>query len=132
MVNEKIIFSYGVWDILHYGHIRLLKKAKALGDKIIIGVFTDKVAEGFKRIPCVNENDRFKLMEELDLGEVVFLNQMLPTDKFLIDNKISIVAKAKGAGWDKENIPTFKNARSILLSYTEGISSSLIIKNIKK
>ena len=40
--NSKIILTYGTFDILHYGHINLLKRAKALGDYLIVGLSTDE------------------------------------------------------------------------------------------
>ena len=35
------VITYGTYDLLHYGHIRLLKRAKALGDYLIVGVTSD-------------------------------------------------------------------------------------------
>ena len=41
----KTILTYGTYDVLHYGHIRLLKRAKALGDKLIVAISTDEFNE---------------------------------------------------------------------------------------
>ena len=41
----KKIITYGTFDLLHYGHIRLLKRARALGDYLIVGLSTDKFNE---------------------------------------------------------------------------------------
>jgi glycerol-3-phosphate cytidylyltransferase len=124
----EVVYTYGVFDLLHYGHIRALKKAKKLGDKLIIGVFTDKVAKGFKRKPILNQKERLLAIKELGLGDVVLLKSLYPSDRDL--KKATIVAKAEGAGWDKNNIPQFKDKKSVLLSYTKGISTSEIIKRI--
>ena len=40
----KTIITYGVFDLFHEGHLRLLKRAKALGDRLIVGVITDQFA----------------------------------------------------------------------------------------
>ena len=37
----KKVITYGTFDLLHYGHIRLLERAKALGDYLIVGITTD-------------------------------------------------------------------------------------------
>lgn len=41
----KRILTYGTFDLLHYGHIRLLKRAKELGDYLIVALSTDKFNE---------------------------------------------------------------------------------------
>lgn len=125
---NKVVYTYGVWDLFHYGHIKMLKQAKALGDKLIIGVFTDKVAQSFKRKPIMDENERQLLIRELNIGEVVMQDEFLPVSN-IKKYKPDIVAKGEGAGWGK-TIPQFEGVESILLPYTDGISTSKIIKRI--
>ena len=43
--GTTLVFTAGVWDILHIGHLNLLSRAKALGDTLIAGVLTDEAAE---------------------------------------------------------------------------------------
>ena len=43
--KEKIVLTYGTFDLLHFGHIRLLKRAKALGDYLIVALSTDEFNE---------------------------------------------------------------------------------------
>jgi cytidyltransferase-like protein len=130
-MSKKVIYTYGVWDLFHYGHLRALKKAASMGNKLIVGVFTDKQAEKFKRKPILNQRDRVKMIEELGIADmVVYQNTYFPTNKFLKDNKIDIVAQAEGAGWGKKSIPQFESAESILIPYTSGISTSDIIKKV--
>jgi cytidyltransferase-like protein len=125
-----VVYTYGVFDLPHYGHLRALKRAKRLGDELIIGVFTDKVAEGFKRKPIMTTDERVKFIKELNLGWVVEQDTLEPTEEFLNENKVGRVAKAEGAGWTKDRQPKWKGIVSILLPYTNGISTSDIIKRI--
>jgi len=126
------IYTYGVYDLFHYGHLRALKKAKELGDELVIGVFTDKATEKFKRKPIMNEEERRNLIKELDLGEVIYQDAFLPNEGVLDVLGINIVAKAEGAGWSKDEMPRFSECKSVLLDYTEGVSTSDIIKRICK
>jgi len=43
--KKKIVLTYGTYDLLHRGHIRLLKRAKDLGDYLIVGLSTDEFNE---------------------------------------------------------------------------------------
>ncbi len=39
--NPRVVLTYGTFDLFHYGHVALLKRAKALGDRLVVGVSTD-------------------------------------------------------------------------------------------
>ena len=56
------VITYGTYDLLHYGHIRLLKRAKALGDYLIVGVTADSFDVARGKI-----NVRQTLMERIEL-----------------------------------------------------------------
>ena len=80
---EKIIFTNGVFDILHSGHIELLKFAKSLGKKLIVGINSDqsvKVIKGKNR-PINNQEDRKKILLQLDvIDEVIIFDELTPSN----------------------------------------------------
>lgn len=125
-----VVYTYGVFDLPHYGHLRALRRAKRLGDELIIGVFTDSVAKSFKRKPILTTEERMKFIKELNLGWVVKQDTLEPTAEFLKDNSVAIVAKAEGAGWTQDKQPRWEGVKSVLLPYSIGISTSEIIKRI--
>jgi glycerol-3-phosphate cytidylyltransferase len=117
------VYTYGVWDLFHYGHLMVLKQAEKLGE-LTVGVFSDRVAEGFKRKPIMNQKERVQILKALGYKTII-------QDSFYPEIKgIDIIAKGEGAGWSKENIPQFENKKSVLLNYTKGISTSQIMKRI--
>jgi len=79
----KVVFTNGVFDILHPGHIQVLKFAKSLGDKLIVGVNSDravKILKGEDR-PINNELVRKTLLESLSfVDEVVILDDVKTVD----------------------------------------------------
>lgn len=131
----RVCYTYGVFDLFHYGHLRQLRAAKARGDFLIVGVYTDEVAASFKRPPIMSLADRMEILES-----IVLVNQVVVQDTFSplknIDRyQAHIVAKGEGAGWKDGRAPEDVNAhhtvKAIFLPRTEGISTSYIIAKIK-
>jgi len=115
------VLTYGVWDLLHCGHIRSLKKAKKLGH-LTVGVFSDKVAREFKREPIIPEDQRLEMIKELRCVDEAFILEGLVPDT----RRYDIVAKGPGAGFEDRRFPIKK----VLLKYHPINSTTDIIKKI--
>jgi rfaE bifunctional protein nucleotidyltransferase chain/domain len=65
--GKRVVFTNGCFDILHRGHVEYLRKAKSLGDILVIGLNTDKSVRAIKGKgrPIVPEEDRALLLSEL-------------------------------------------------------------------
>jgi|SRR3989338_8855306 len=81
--NKKIITTNGVFDILHYGHVKYLEDAKRLGNILIVGINTDKSVKknkGDKR-PINDEKSRAAVLAALESVDYIFLfNEKDPRD----------------------------------------------------
>jgi len=120
-----IVYTYGVFDLLHYGHIRSLKQAQSQGDELIVGVFTDDVAENFKRKPVLTLKERMTVLKELGYNVIVQRElSPLPNAKRC---SAGLIAKGAGAGFEDLKSEEFELK---LLDYTDGISTSEIIKRL--
>ena len=63
---QTIVYTPGVWDLLHVGHVRYLKMARALGDKLIVGVPSDAVViEDKGKAPVIPLEDRLTMLSAL-------------------------------------------------------------------
>jgi len=128
---KAIIYTYGVFDMLHKGHINVLEQARQLGDILVVGVYTDKIAESFKRKPIVDEEERHFMMGQIKgVDLVVYQDKMSPADNIRLVGA-NIVAKAPGAGWTEDYAPDFNDCESVILKYTKGVSTSQRIERIK-
>lgn len=69
------VFVTGIFDLIHIEHIRFLKKAKAVGDKLIVGIESDERVKRLKgnSRPVMNEHDRKEMIEALSLVDNVFI-----------------------------------------------------------
>ena len=73
--NKRIVTTNGVFDILHYGHVKYLEQAKILGDILIVGVNTDKSVKQNKgdERPINDEKSRMSVLAALKSVDYVFL-----------------------------------------------------------
>src|SRR4051812_47842530 len=79
--GKKIVFTNGVYDLIHAGHVTLLEQSKALGDILVVGINTDasvKRLKGPKR-PIASQADRAKVLSGLAAVDyVAFFGQDTP------------------------------------------------------
>ena len=67
----KIVYAYVCGDILHTGHLLQLKNAKALGDKLIVGVLTDEAVMEKKKKPTIPFRERLRLVQSIKYVDCV-------------------------------------------------------------
>ena len=90
-VGKKLVFTNGVFDILHVGHVRYLRLARTLGDALVVAVNSDVSVRELKGAgrPLMNENDRAEVLAALepvdyvtifdDLSPRSLISELLPT-----------------------------------------------------
>jgi len=135
--GKKVVFTNGCFDILHKGHIRLLKKAKSLGDVLIVGLNTDASVRRLKGKgrPFIKERDRAEILSSLEMVDyVVLFSQDTPYQLIRIVKPDVLV---KGGDYKTENVV----GRDIVERYggkvyifpvVKGVSTTEIAKRIKK
>ncbi|MFZ3122853.1 MAG: D-glycero-beta-D-manno-heptose 1-phosphate adenylyltransferase [Thermodesulfovibrionales bacterium] len=130
--GKKIVFTNGCFDILHIGHIRYLRDAKALGDLLIIGLNSDKSVSRIKPGRPINpQGHRAEVLSSLEMVDYVTLfDEETPYEliKFIKPDVL-----VKGGDWKKEDIvgsDIAKETRS--LPYVKGVSTTKLIEKIKK
>tara|TARA_Y100000389_G_scaffold202403_1_gene247547 strand:+ start:1421 stop:2491 length:1071 start_codon:yes stop_codon:yes gene_type:complete len=84
---EKVIITFGTYDLLHVGHINILKRAKEQGSKLIVGVSSDWLTLTKKGIaPIESEEIRMKNVKDLEYVDNVFLEESLEDKALYITN----------------------------------------------
>jgi D-beta-D-heptose 7-phosphate kinase/D-beta-D-heptose 1-phosphate adenosyltransferase len=97
--GKTVVFTNGCYDILHPGHIRLLERARALGDLLILALNTDDSVQRLKGLsrPILDEQTRARLALQLEaVDAVVFFDEDTPRE--LIAAVLPDVL-VKGADW---------------------------------
>ena len=123
----KRILTYGTFDLLHYGHIRLLQRAKAMGDYLIVALSTEKFNE-LKGKTTYHDYETRKMM----LEAIRYVDLVIPEESW--EQKESDVKKynidvvVMGSDW--KNSPKFEYLKEfcevVYLDRTEGISTTKI------
>ena len=133
--KQVIVFTNGCFDIIHSGHLDLLKEAKSYGDKLIVGLNSDKSISKLKGSdrPIINQSERKKILSALKfVDEVIIFNEENPL-KLIKKLKPNILVK--GADYTKEQVVGGKFVESYggqikLVKLTKGKSTSNIIDKI--
>jgi glycerol-3-phosphate cytidylyltransferase len=68
----KTVLTYGTFDILHVGHINLLRRARELGDRLVVGLSTDEFSMGKHKSPFLNYDNRRAVLEAIRWVDEVF------------------------------------------------------------
>lgn len=120
----KRVLTYGTFDLLHYGHINLLKRARALGDYLVVATSTDEFNKNMKSKICVqNYKERKTILESLR-----FVDLVIPENNW--EQKIHDVQLYKidifcmGSDWEGKFDFLSEYCKVIYLPRTEGISTT--------
>jgi glycerol-3-phosphate cytidylyltransferase len=68
----RTVITYGTFDILHAGHINLLRRARALGDRLVVGLSTDEFNQGKHKSSLLNYENRKTVLEAIRHVDEVF------------------------------------------------------------
>ena len=133
---EQIVFTNGVFDILHAGHIECLKFAKSLGGRLVVAINSDRAARQIKGEgrPVTNEGDRKAVLQSIRyVDEVVVFDDLKPTS---LIRQLAPHVIVKGGEFTadeirlRDDVPPEINIK--IFPIVPGFSASNIIKSIRK
>lgn len=128
---KKRVITYGTYDILHPGHINLLKRAKALGDELIVMVSTDEFNQNEKKKDNYYKFEERKfVLEALKYVDAVYPEESWEQKETDIE-KYDIDIFVMGDNWEGKFDYLSKKCEVKYLPRTEGISTTGIKKALK-
>ncbi len=135
--GKKIVFTNGCFDILHVGHVRYLKEAKALGDILILGLNSDSSVKSLKgsNRPINNESDRAEVLSALKAIDYVVIFDEKTAENIV--GEVNPDIYAKGGDYSIDTLPEAKivaehGGKTVLLQLVDGKSSTNIINKCKE
>ena len=132
--NKVIVYTDVVGDLFHLGHVEFFKRARALGDYLIVGVLEDHVVEEYKRTPILTLEERVRVIQACKYVDEVIVAPPLRLTEDLI-KKWNISYVVHGDDFSPELLEDqYGTAMRLgilkLLPYTTGISTTTIIDRI--
>jgi D-beta-D-heptose 7-phosphate kinase/D-beta-D-heptose 1-phosphate adenosyltransferase len=136
--GKTIVFTNGVFDILHPGHVRYLKDARAMGDVLIVGVNSDRSARRQGKAPDrpINpEAERCEVLAALaGVDAVVVFDDDTPLE---IIEAIQPDVLVKGADWGEHeivgrDIVEARGGRVVRIRVAEGYSTTAILNRVRQ
>lgn len=135
--NKKtVVFASGVWDLTHWGHVRLLKRAKALGDKLVVAVNSDRKAARYKHKPVFPEEQRLEIIHSIRYVDEAFMLDTMDLKPSVLRYGAKVIVHGDDCSrkrylrqthlteeWLKEN-----GIELVMVPYTKGVSSTINLK----
>jgi D-beta-D-heptose 7-phosphate kinase/D-beta-D-heptose 1-phosphate adenosyltransferase len=135
--GKTLVFTNGVFDLLHVGHVRYLSAARALGDALVVAINSDRTVRELKGDdrPVINEGERAEVLAALrDVDYVITFDDLSP--RSLIGDLLpDVLVKGGDYGLDeihgREEVEA-AGGKVIALPFSEGASTSGIIARMKE
>lgn len=133
--GRRVVFTNGCFDLLHVGHIRYLKAAKALGDCLVVALNSDVSVQAIKgtQRPIIPQEQRAEILTAL--SSVDFVTIFEEPDPARLIALLQPDVLVKGGDWSRERIVGRREVESqggqvLSLPLVEGVGSTLIIQSI--
>lgn len=134
--GKTVVFTNGCFDLLHRGHVHILREARAMGDILIVGVNSDRSVRGIKgpKRPILGETDRSELIAAMEMVNYVVLFDEADPRKLIEAIKPDVLAK--GGDWGPDgvvgaDIVERTGGKVAVIPYLKGFSTTEIIERIR-
>jgi len=131
-LSNRTVITFGTFDVLHVGHIRVLQRAAALGDRLVVGVSADQLNISKKgRAPVFSQEERLEIVGSLKMVDEVFVEESLELKR---DYVTQFQADVLAMGNDWEGKFDFLNdiCEVVYFPRTPSVSTTALIEHIAR
>lgn len=135
MEIANVVFTGGTWDLFHIGHLNIIRRSRALGKKLIVGISTDQLVKEYKgQLPIIPFDERIEILKELrSIDQIVEMHTLFPLDVY---QKWNVDILVSGDDWKDatyEGICWMKKHRKVIfLPRTPEVSTSELKRKIRR
>lgn len=134
--GRRVVFTNGVFDLLHPGHVRYLQQARACGDVLVVGINTDRSVKANKGPdrPITPEHERAEILAALDCVDAVTVFDEETPHEIISDLQPDVLVK--GADWAHDaivgrDIVEARGGKVIRIPVEQGHSTTAILARIR-
>jgi D-beta-D-heptose 7-phosphate kinase/D-beta-D-heptose 1-phosphate adenosyltransferase len=134
--GRKLVFTNGVFDILHVGHVRYLEQARSLGDALVVAINSDASVRELKGAgrPLINQDERAEILAALRSVNYVSVFDDVSPRSLIADLLPDVLVKGGDYALDeihgREEVEA-GGGRVVSLPFVEGVSSSALIERMR-
>ncbi len=128
---SKTVITFGTFDVFHVGHLRILERARASGDRLVVGVSTDQLnIEKKGRPPVYTQEERAEILRALRCVDKVFFEESLEQKaEYIRDHSAEVLVM--GDDWEGKFDELSSLCEIIYLARTPAISTTEVIEKIR-
>lgn len=127
---KTTVITFGTFDVLHIGHLRILQRARELGDRLVVGVSSDDLNVAKKgRPPVFDQRSRIELVEALGVVDLVFVEESLELKRqYVLDQQADVLVM--GDDWAGRFDHLSDVCEVVYLPRTPSVSTTAVIERI--
>ena len=127
---SRTVITFGTFDVLHIGHLRILQRARALGDRLVVGVSSDALNITKKgRPPVFSEHERLELISALSVVDSVFVEESLEAKRdYIVEHGAEVLVM--GDDWEGRFDELSSICKVVYLPRTPSVSTTAVIERI--
>lgn len=135
--GKRLVFTNGVFDLLHVGHVRYLAQARALGDALIVAINSDRTVRELKGPdrPIFDETERAEILAALQCVDYVTVFDHVSPRSFIAELLPDVLVKGGDYGLDeihgREEVEA-AGGNVIALPFVQGASTTALIERMNK
>ncbi len=129
-MSARTVITFGTFDVFHVGHIRVLQRAAALGDKLVVGVSADALNIAKKgRAPVYSQVERMEIVASLRVVDEVFVEESLELKRdYIVEHGADVLVM--GDDWAGKFDWVSDVCEVVYLPRTPSVSTTGIIEHI--
>ena len=129
-MSERTVITFGTFDVFHVGHIRVLQRAAALGDRLVVGVSADALNIAKKgRAPVYSQDERMEIVSSLRVVDEVFVEESLELKRdYILEHGADVLVM--GDDWEGKFDWVSDVCEVVYLPRTPSVSTTGLIEHI--